>query len=100
MVGRREMHDGGLGVTLIGSERHQLIPIDELPSRLATTRQLKRQYLTKTILLTRRQRVIRMVSQPAVVNGSHKGLLNQPLSQTLRVVRVSTRPQVPRFRPR
>ena len=51
---RRGMHDGGLGVTQIGSQRYQLGPINELLGCLAATRHLKRQHLAETLLLARR----------------------------------------------
>ena len=73
---RRWMHDGGLGVTQFGGERHQLSPVDELPSRFAATRHLKRQHPAKTVLLAASQRVTGMVWQPAVVDGFYRRLLS------------------------
>ena len=86
MSRRRWMHDGGLGVSEVGCERHELSPIDELPGRLAATCYLKCQHPTKTFLLTDRQGMAGMVSQPAVMNGFYKGLPSQPLGKTLCVI--------------
>ena len=85
---RRWMNDGGLGVSEVGCERHELGPIDELPGRLAATCHLKCQHPAKTLLLTDRQGMTGMVRQPAVRYRFYQRMLSQPFSQTLRVVRM------------
>src|SRR5690606_10822542 len=99
MRSARRMCDRRLDVAKIRRDRHEPHGVDERPCACAAAAYFEGYDAAESLLLTARERVLRMGFQTGVEHAQHGGLLLEPARQLQRRRRMRVHAQLQRFEP-